>query len=365
MWNALPMHPFMIGATRGRIARPPTQSWRTAERPLSGTVGRVSRAPPSSLWARRRPSSWSRLGMTPAAAIRHPANGGARAFAQGMEALREGASEQDERATTTQTAASGAGYQLLGMNLPIGPPASPAAAWTDGQPSAGTCTPRSGVTWRAGTSRAARSTTSVSPGRRRASFGSARLSVAPSARRRTLKMQRGRRDPEGPVTRTSRHLAWTTSTRHWSECHHCAARTRATACDELPVRSSASTALRLCFTSRVWRGPWSVPARSSVFAAWASAQEHAEQAEGAAGHRETGHRSSRRNLPAAALDVSIIAQPLRHRRRNGRAPGAAAAAAVHLPERDASGERATDQGCRSGTTSATWRGYPSSAAIAR
>jgi hypothetical protein len=48
------------------------------------------------------------------------------------------------------------------------------------------------------------------------------------------------------------------------------------------------------------------PARSTVFAAWASAQEHAEQAEGAPATANTGPFFAA-ELPAAALDVSIIA----------------------------------------------------------
>jgi hypothetical protein len=48
------------------------------------------------------------------------------------------------------------------------------------------------------------------------------------------------------------------------------------------------------------------PARSTVFAAWASAQEHAEQAEGAPATANPGPFFAA-ELPAAALDVSIIA----------------------------------------------------------
>lgn len=48
------------------------------------------------------------------------------------------------------------------------------------------------------------------------------------------------------------------------------------------------------------------PARSTVFAAWASAQEHAEQAEGAPATAKPGPFFAA-ELPAAALDVSIIA----------------------------------------------------------
>jgi hypothetical protein len=62
------------------------------------------------------------LGVTPAAAIRHPANGGARAFAQGLEALREDAAEEDERARRSTAAGRGHPASGCSMNLPIGHP---------------------------------------------------------------------------------------------------------------------------------------------------------------------------------------------------------------------------------------------------
>jgi hypothetical protein len=60
MWNALPMHPHDIVATRARIARRPTQSSPTAAR-LSGCCWQPFRALRWSRSARRRPSNWSGL----------------------------------------------------------------------------------------------------------------------------------------------------------------------------------------------------------------------------------------------------------------------------------------------------------------
>lgn len=84
MWNALPMHPFVVGAPRTN--RTPTDTELThGRRPLQALLAAYPRATVIAV-GKKAAEQLTRLGVTPAAAIRHPANGGALAFAQGMEA---------------------------------------------------------------------------------------------------------------------------------------------------------------------------------------------------------------------------------------------------------------------------------------
>ncbi len=83
MWNALPMHPFMIGAPRTN--RTPTDTELAhGQRPLQALLAAHPRATVIAV-GKKAAEQLARLGLAPAAAIRHPANGGAVAFAQGME----------------------------------------------------------------------------------------------------------------------------------------------------------------------------------------------------------------------------------------------------------------------------------------
>jgi hypothetical protein len=84
MWNALPMHPFVAGVPRTN--RTPTDNELAhGRRPLQVLLAAYPRATVIAV-GKKAAEQLTRLGVTPAAAIRHPANGGALAFAQGMEA---------------------------------------------------------------------------------------------------------------------------------------------------------------------------------------------------------------------------------------------------------------------------------------
>lgn len=84
MWNAVPLHPFVIGSPS------------TNRTPTDGELGLGKQAlqvllaayPKAQVIAvgKKAAEQLARLGVTPAAAVRHPANGGARAFAEGMQA---------------------------------------------------------------------------------------------------------------------------------------------------------------------------------------------------------------------------------------------------------------------------------------
>ena len=84
MWNAVPLHPFVPGAPRTN--RTPTEAelslGKEALRILTGAF------PKAAVIAvgKKAAEQLDRLGIEPAAAVRHPANGGARAFAQGLQA---------------------------------------------------------------------------------------------------------------------------------------------------------------------------------------------------------------------------------------------------------------------------------------
>lgn len=84
MWNAVPLHPFKAG--NARTNRTPTE----AELDLGkGALQRLIVAfPKASVIAvgKKAAEQMERLGVRPAAAVRHPANGGAKAFAAGMRA---------------------------------------------------------------------------------------------------------------------------------------------------------------------------------------------------------------------------------------------------------------------------------------
>ena len=85
MWNALPMHPHERGDPRSN--RTPTVAELTRGRaPLKLLLAAFPRAAVVAV-GKKAAEQLVQLGMTPAAAIRHPANGGARAFARGLEAF--------------------------------------------------------------------------------------------------------------------------------------------------------------------------------------------------------------------------------------------------------------------------------------
>ena len=85
MWNALPMHPFVAGTPRTN--RTPTDTELAhGRRPLQVLLAAYPHAAVIAV-GKKAAEQMTRLGVTPAAAIRHPANGGAVAFAQGMEAF--------------------------------------------------------------------------------------------------------------------------------------------------------------------------------------------------------------------------------------------------------------------------------------
>lgn len=84
MWNALPMHPHARGDPRSN--RTPTDAELTHGRtPLRLLLAAFPRAAVVAV-GKKAAEQLVRLGVPPAAAVRHPANGGARAFAQGLEA---------------------------------------------------------------------------------------------------------------------------------------------------------------------------------------------------------------------------------------------------------------------------------------
>jgi hypothetical protein len=80
------------------------------------------------------------------------------------------------------------------------------------------------------------------------------------------------------------------------------------------------------------------PARSSVFAAWASAQEHAEQGETAASKQRLAPFYAA-ELPASAFDASAIALRFGVDVESAERQVQQLALSVDLPERDLSGQR--------------------------
>ncbi len=84
MWNAVPLHPFVVGTPRTN--RTPTDAelalGQEALRMLTGAF------PKAAVIAvgKKAAEQLDRMGIAPAAAVRHPANGGARAFEQGLQA---------------------------------------------------------------------------------------------------------------------------------------------------------------------------------------------------------------------------------------------------------------------------------------
>lgn len=86
LWNALPLHPFRPGAAESN--RTPTDAELLLGAPAMRLL--VSTFPRARLVAVGRKSELllQRMGLTPLAQVRHPANGGASAFAAGMAALR-------------------------------------------------------------------------------------------------------------------------------------------------------------------------------------------------------------------------------------------------------------------------------------
>jgi uracil-DNA glycosylase len=84
MWNALALHPFVIGEPRTN--RTPTEAeLGYGVAPLRVLLEAFPRAAVVAV-GKKAAEQLTRLGVAPAAAVRHPANGGARAFAEGMEA---------------------------------------------------------------------------------------------------------------------------------------------------------------------------------------------------------------------------------------------------------------------------------------
>lgn len=84
MWNALPMHPHDRGDPRSN--RTPTDAELSHGRtPLRLLLAAFPRAAVVAV-GNKAAEQLVRLGVPPAAAVRHPANGGAPAFAQGLEA---------------------------------------------------------------------------------------------------------------------------------------------------------------------------------------------------------------------------------------------------------------------------------------
>ncbi len=84
MWNALPMHRHDRGDPRSN--RTPTDAELSHGRtPLRLLLAAFPRAAVVAV-GKKAAEQLVRLGVPPAAAVRHPANGGARAFAQGLEA---------------------------------------------------------------------------------------------------------------------------------------------------------------------------------------------------------------------------------------------------------------------------------------
>lgn len=88
MWNAVPLHPFVVGSPRTN--RTPSDNELELELELGRTALRALLAafPKARVIAvgKKAAEQLGRLGVCPAAAVRHPANGGARAFAEGMRA---------------------------------------------------------------------------------------------------------------------------------------------------------------------------------------------------------------------------------------------------------------------------------------
>lgn len=99
MWNALPMHPHDRADPRSN--RTPTDAELTHGRmPLRVLLAAFPRAAVVAV-GKKAGEQLVRLGVAPAAAVRHPANGGARAFAQGLRpASRRGGAVERARTTT-------------------------------------------------------------------------------------------------------------------------------------------------------------------------------------------------------------------------------------------------------------------------
>jgi hypothetical protein len=181
---------------------------------------------------------------------------------------------------------------------------------------------------------------------------------AASARRRALKMQRGRRDPEGPFTRTlqaPRMDDLGIGTR--SECAIAALRAQGVrrATYSL-VRSSAKHSFAFVLEpAGGWRGPWSVHlALERVRGVGQRLWKTQSRAEGQQPDLKRRHRS-------IAAELARRRASTRRSSRSGFGVDIASAERqvqqlrlpVDLSERDSSGERATDPGCPFGD--APWR----------